>query len=556
MKKRVFFLGTILISIFITVNVHASGNVKLSMSCPSSAKPNTEIKCIVYGTRTGSQIESVEEINATPTGALTKSDYLIDYSIIHTGNPRNIGTITIKTGNTGTGKVELVFDMIHFVDGTFQNNVKISKTISVTSNGETSVNNPRVSGSTTNNAQTTNNSDTYLKDIKLSRGILTPSFSKNVYNYTVTVDPKVDKISIDGIKNDQNQKIEGEVINHNLKYGKNNFALSVTNGNSSKRTYQIVINRQDNRDTNTNLSSLLLNEGTINFSPTTYEYEAKVLNEITEANIIATPEKQTSTVKIEGEKNLKEGENIITVTVKSEKGNEKKYRIRLTRLKKGETLGDNANIKKITIKGYNLNFDYDKQEYKLVIKREKQLDIKVTMDDPSASFKIMGNNDLKDGSIIQIITTSNDGKNSNNYSIEITKPDYTIYSIIAIAITSLIILIPLIIYFKYVKPKKVEVDVNGYKINKDDENVPYRKTIVLEPNEKNTITPEYNNQLPNNINNNQISQPQPVINIEEANNQNELNNITPNISSSQCPYCQRELLGNPSICPYCNSKLY
>jgi len=56
----------------------------------------------------------------------------------------------------------------------------------------------------------------------------------------------------------------------------------------------------------------------------------------------------------------------------------------------------------LKIKGYDINFSKDKQVYSLKIEKEKTLNIEVILEDPTSSYKITGNNDLKDGSIIKI----------------------------------------------------------------------------------------------------------------------------------------------------------
>ena len=70
------------------------------------------------------------------------------------------------------------------------------------------------------------------------------------------------------------------------------------------------------------------------------------------------------------------------------------------------------------------------------------------MDDLNASYQIVGNDNLKDGSIIEIITKSFDESASQTYNIEITKPNYTAYYLIAGVLVSLTIVIPILFYFK------------------------------------------------------------------------------------------------------------
>ena len=125
-------------------------------------------------------------------------------------------------------------------------------------------------------------------------------------------------------------------------------------------------------NTNALLSSLTLSSGVMQFSPTVYEYETKVLNSISSIDVYAAPQKETSTAKVVGNTNLKVGLNTITVTVTSQKGTTQNYVIKVTRLNEGETLGDNANIKNILITGYDLMFDFSRTSYKLVIKNEER----------------------------------------------------------------------------------------------------------------------------------------------------------------------------------------
>ena len=572
MKKRIWYLVILLASIFILTDVNAASSVRLSMSCPSAAKANTTVTCKVYGIRTGNEIDSVEEISTNPTGSLKSASYLIDYNKITEGSQKNIGTVTVKTGNVGTGYIELIFDAIHFANGDFQLKTSIKKKIIVNKTGtivnentEPSNNNQNSNqnnnqssnqnnnnNSNNNNNNTANDGSTYLKSIRLSRGILSPAFSKNVLKYTAKVDANVDKIAIEAVKGNLNQFIEGEVKDANLSYGRNVFKLVVTNGNSPKRTYEVVITRVDNRDTNARLASLSLSNGAIKFDSNVFEYETKVLYDITELSILATPEKETSTVTIKGEKNLKVGENIVLITVKAEKGNQQTYKIKVTRLKQEEEIGDNANIKNITISGYKFNFDYSRQDYTLLIDKEESLNITVEMDDPNATYQIIGNKNLQDGNTIQIVTKSYDGTATQTYSIEITKPSYVIHYVVAAIAVTLVIALPLLFYFKYVKPKKQLVDINGNKISKEEyESNKLRKKI-------NTTVPSEDKKVVTNASKESVvststEPPKYAVNIAEG----PTNNETPTVSvaSSKCPKCGRELLGTPSICPYCNTKL-
>ena len=100
------------------------------------------------------------------------------------------------------------------------------------------------------------------------------------------------------------------------------------------------------------------------------EYKVTVPYDITSLNVTATPTDSKATTKIEGNEDLKEGENTITITVTAENGNETKYLIRVKRLRQPLCL--NSIVVKYTsqegeIKEISLNptFDANIPEYTL-----------------------------------------------------------------------------------------------------------------------------------------------------------------------------------------------
>lgn len=211
------------------------------------------------------------------------------------------------------------------------------------------------------------------------------------------------------------------------------------------------------------LSSLSLSSGNINFDKNTFNYETKVLYDIENIEILAIPEEDAQ-IDIIGNKKLLVGKNKIEVRV-TLYDHTTSYIIMVTRLEEGETLGNNPNIKNIEIKNYSIEFKPDKFEYKLVIKNEEKLDIKVTMEDESSIYEIMGNNNLKDGSVIKIKTTSSD-ETEKLYTIAITKSNYVPYIIITFLVLLIPIMFLLVNYLKLIN-KKENVDINGYKIDKE-----------------------------------------------------------------------------------------
>lgn len=271
--------------------------------------------------------------------------------------------------------------------------------------------------------------NTSLKGITLSSGTLSPVFSADTLEYKVSVDTNVEKMSIDVSKED-NQKVSGLVKDAKLAFGDNTFSIKVTSESGKSKTYKIVVNRADNRSNNALLGSITIDNGKLNFDRNVFMYDVRVLNEVSTINVVATPEDSKAKVEVDSPKNLKEGDNKVVIKVTAENGATQEYSINVKRLKVGEVLGDNPNIANIIITGYNINFNPMTTSYNLKLdNKTKSLSISVVMQEEGATYQINGNNDLKNGDIITINTTSMDGT-QNTYKIIIEKSNAQMFILI------------------------------------------------------------------------------------------------------------------------------
>lgn len=271
--------------------------------------------------------------------------------------------------------------------------------------------------------------NTSLKGITLSSGTLSPVFSADTLEYKVSVDTNVEKMSIDVSKED-NQKVSGLVKDAKLAFGDNTFSIKVTSESGKSKTYKIVVNRADNRSNNALLGSITIDNGKLNFDKNVFMYDVRVLNEISTINVVATPEDSKAKVEVDSPKSLKEGDNKVVIKVTAENGATQEYSINVKRLKVGEVLGDNPNIANIVITGYNINFNPMTTSYNLKLdNKTKSLSISVVMQEEGATYQINGNNDLKNGDIITINTTSMDGT-QNTYKIIIEKSNAQMFILI------------------------------------------------------------------------------------------------------------------------------
>lgn len=438
------------------------------------------------------------------------------------------------------------------------------------------------------------NSDAKLKNITVSNGTLTPSFKENVTEYSVEVSKEIEKIAIGYEKKDDTQTVTG-AGSKTLEFGKNNFKVVSKASDGTTITYTITIVREDNRSTNDYLANLELSEGNILFDKETLNYEVKVLNDITKLDIKATPEDADAKVEITGNDKLKVGENKVVVKVTSEKGNIREYVINVIRLDEGETLGDNPNIASLIVEGYDLGFTTNKQNYKLKIKDETSLTISVVMEDENSTYTIVGNKDLKNGSIITINTLSQDGS-QGIYHINIEKDSLLPIILIMIAICIVVIIVLIVVLIKLKKnkrktPKTTIIDndllarvdrqlknaskanTNGKENNNQNEKTDELKKVVKEnrkveqvkprieptPPKKEFVKPQdidYNQMMnkpeQTTNNNRQPKQDQPSYYNHQTNfnsNQKETTEET-----KICSICGHRVPVSSTVCPYCKRK--
>lgn len=177
---------------------------------------------------------------------------------------------------------------------------------------------------------------------------------------------------------------------------------------------------EEKKSDNANLKSLVVENYDIipNFSSDVTEYTLDVTSEVTELSIKAEPEDSKATVTIKGEKELKDGENTIIISIDAEDGTTKLYEIKVTK-KEGTTFG----LTSLKIKDAKIEFKPDVYNYSINVKSDVDiLEIQAVASEEDAIVEITGNEELKEGeNIITIIVSSKDGKKKATYQIKATK---------------------------------------------------------------------------------------------------------------------------------------
>ena len=170
---------------------------------------------------------------------------------------------------------------------------------------------------------------------------------------------KNEKINILVETNDS--KATSNVDNHSLRVGINTIDIKVTAENGDVKNYSLVVDREK-LSNNTNVK-ILVDDEEINFI--LGKADVNVSSDTKNLNYKYELEDKTSQVKVDGDKDLKSGENIVTFTVIAEDGTEVKYELKVNKYTKiDETMGAILGLATIGGIGYG--------SYYFVKKRKKK----------------------------------------------------------------------------------------------------------------------------------------------------------------------------------------
>lgn len=179
---------------------------------------------------------------------------------------------------------------------------------------------------------------------------------------------------------------------------------SSSGGYTQKSTTTNTEEKEKSKDST--LSALSVKEGAITpeFKKDVKEYALTIPYETSEINVTATPTDSKATVAVEGNKDLKEGENTVTVKVTAEDGSTSNYVIKVTRkrvpiaLKTLVIKYENQNGELIELP-LNPTFSFDKLEYTLEDLEYwvEKLNIEATPNIEGATIDIQGAENLQVG---------------------------------------------------------------------------------------------------------------------------------------------------------------
>ncbi len=217
----------------------------------------------------------------------------------------------------------------------------------------------------------------------------------------------------------------GETANLVLK----NVILTVKDGDKNvddqAKDYTKVLTVAVPKSTNNYLASLTIDGYPITFDKETTSYNIDIPTGLASLKITATAEDEKATVKVTGNTTLKEGKNTIAVTVTAENGTKKVYNIYATMPETKPVVSDtNCNLGSLEIKGYVINFDPNKTEYRVNVPNETtKIEITSTLANPESNKTTEGPNTLAVGENTYSITVTDKDQNKKIYRVIVKRAE-------------------------------------------------------------------------------------------------------------------------------------
>ena len=180
-----------------------------------------------------------------------------------------------------------------------------------------------------NNQENIKSSNNYLKNLTVSVGTLSPEFYRETFEYTI--DNIIENEIEIGAEAEDEKSIVNGIGTIALIPGENIVNIEVIAENEQVRLYKIIINKVENIiESDLRLESLEIQtiseenkfeDLDIGFNKDVLDYRVTVDENVTDLSIMATVGREGIIIETEGEKNLKEGENVVKITLTNQNNN-------------------------------------------------------------------------------------------------------------------------------------------------------------------------------------------------------------------------------------------
>jgi len=267
-----------------------------------------------------------------------------------------------------------------------------------------------------------------------------------------------------------------------------------TTTTTSKKETTTTSTTSSKKSNNNFLTSITLDgEKLTGFDKEKTKYTYDVESSVKTVKIKALTEDENATYEVDMPSKLVDGENEVVIKVTAEDGSVKDYKLIINKKEQEETEKTDAEtstkIIDINVRDHEFDFDGSSKTYHLTIPSDvDSVSLDIELEDETAEYEIRGNENLEEGSVIEIIVTDL-LDNSSTYRIIIDKEGKT--SIMPFIIGGLVIvLIGLIIaYVIYTKKSNNKSSKEEVKSKLDEED---NEELVMKKEDIKTLKEEYN----------------------------------------------------------------
>lgn len=195
-----------------------------------------------------------------------------------------------------------------------------------------------------------------------------------------------------------------------LTYGDNEVLVKAQAEDGDIKVYTINIFREDNRSDNIYLNNIVVNGEALNFDKEKLTYSFSVPYSVNKLDVRVSTVDSKAKVTITGHENLVVGDNRVLISVTAENGEFEDYVLNVYRSNSENIpLSSNTLLALLKVEGYDLKFDSYTVDYKLTVKDDNPLNIKALAEDEKSTVKIVGNDEIKNNSVIEIRVIAEDG---------------------------------------------------------------------------------------------------------------------------------------------------
>lgn len=309
---------TILMTLALSVKSFAATSISISTS-KSSVAPGETFTVTVSAKGAGPVTATVKN------GSGGKTEFLDNNSYSFQCTAGSSGSVTISASGT-LGDYDTGEDTNRSATPKSVSIVQPSSGNGSSSSGGTTTKKPTTTTKPTEKKEEKKSTDSTLSSLSIAEGEITPEFNKDVKEYAVTVPNEVTKLNITAIPTDSKASVSVTEYEE-LKEGENTITISITAEDGTTKTdYVIKATRQKKELALEKLIIKYTNQNgevvevplTPEFISNIYEYSIETLEYwVKKLDIEALANIEGATIEISGADSLKEGENIITITVKN-----------------------------------------------------------------------------------------------------------------------------------------------------------------------------------------------------------------------------------------------